>query len=175
MKKLSDKIKVSIVTPSYNSTEFIAETILSVQNQSYRNWEMIITDDCSTDNSVKIIQSFIDKDDRIKLITLEKNSGSGEARNTSTERANGDVIAFLDSDDLWDKDFLWKSLQFMEQKNAAIVYSSYRRKSENLAVNLGNFQVPERVDYNDMLKSCAISCLTGMYHIKRCGGKLTCH
>lgn len=172
MKEQEGKLKVSIITPSYNSSEFIVETIRSVLNQKHENWEMIITDDASDDNSVSIIEAFSEKDKRIKLIKLDSNSGSGVARNTSIKAATGDVIAFLDSDDTWDDTFLSESLSFMERKQAAMVYSSYRRKSEDLSICLGVFNVPESVSYNDMLKTCAISCLTGMYHVERCGGKM---
>ena len=165
-------LKVSIITPSYNSSSFISEAIKSVQSQKHTNWEMIITDDCSTDQSIEIINDYRRQDERIKVLTLSENSGSGVARNLSIKHAKGDVIAFLDSDDLWDNDFLEKSLSFMLKKNAAIVYSSYRRKSEDLNEDHGDFVVPERVDYHTMLKSCAISCLTGMYHVERCGGKV---
>jgi len=167
-----EELTVSIITPSYNSSSFVAEMIESVLRQTHTQWELIITDDCSTDRSIEIIERYRKTDARIKLIRLPDNSGSGIARNTSIERASGDVIAFLDSDDLWDSGFLEESLRFMRNKEAAIVFSSYRRASEDLSEELGVFVVPARVDYNSMLKSCAISCLTGMYHVERCGGKV---
>ncbi len=163
--------KVSIVTPVYNSEAYLKATIDSVIMQTHKNWEMLLTDDCSTDNSVKVISAYADKDDRIKLAMLKKNSGAAVARNLSIRKADGDVIAFLDADDLWDQDFLTKSLIFMEKQNAGIVFSSYRRKSENLMDDLGEFIVPEETDYHNMLKSCPISCLTGMFHVQRCQGK----
>ena len=165
-------IKVSIITPVFNSERYIEDTIKSVQAQTFTNWELLITDDCSTDNSVKLIKQFMNNDPRIKLFKLDTNLGSGVARNTSIEAASGDVIAFLDSDDLWDNNFLDKSLSFMEKMQAAIVFSSYRRYSENLDENFGEFIVPEYTNYKKMLKSCAISCLTGMYHVQRCSGKV---
>jgi teichuronic acid biosynthesis glycosyltransferase TuaG len=171
-KSESFSLTVSIITPVFNSEKFLLDTITSVQEQTYPNWEMLITDDCSTDGSIELIQKIADKDARIKLLKLDTNSGSGVARNTSIEASTGDVIAFIDSDDLWDSDFLEKSLSFMEKKKAGIVFSSYRRFSENLEESLGEFVVPEYTDYSMMLKSCAISCLTGMYHVERCGGKV---
>lgn len=162
---------VSIITPVYNSEQYIADTIKSVQAQTHTNWELILTDDCSTDNSVEIIQSFLEQDSRIKLLKLKNNSGSGVARNTSIKSATGHVIAFIDADDLWDKNFLEKSLYHMQEHQAGIVFSSYRRLSEDLNQDLGNFIVPKFTTYFNMLKSCDISCLTGMYHIERCHGK----
>ena len=92
--------KISIITPSYNSGGFIKETILSVINQSYPNWEMIIVDDCSSDNTLEITQENI-KDSRIKLIKNEVNCGAAVCRNIGLENSSGMFIAFIDSDDLW--------------------------------------------------------------------------
>lgn len=167
----STGMKVSIVTPVFNSALYISDTIESVQAQTHSNWEMLITDDCSTDESVEVISAYAISDPRIRLFRLERNSGPGKARNRSISASQGDVIAFLDSDDMWDSRFLEKSLSFMENKQAGIVFSSYRRLSEDLSEDLGEFIVPDSTNYHDMLKSCPISCLTGMYHVERCGGK----
>ena len=99
----NNSIIVSIITPVYNSEKFIADTIESVQAQTHSNWELILTDDCSTDKSIEIIENFAKQDSRIKLLKLKNNSGSGIARNTSIKSAIGQVIAFIDADDLWDK------------------------------------------------------------------------
>lgn len=167
-----DDIKVSVVTPVFNCQDYLSETILSVLNQSHPNWELLITDDCSSDRSLEIAQAFADKDKRIVVTRLETNSGAAVARNRSIDLAQGDVIAFLDGDDLWDPHFLERSLQVMEKKQAGIVFASYRRRSEDLVQDLGEFIVPETTDYRRMLKSCPISCLTGMYHVERCLGKV---
>uniref|UniRef100_A0A4W5KSL9 Glycosyltransferase 2-like domain-containing protein n=1 Tax=Hucho hucho TaxID=62062 RepID=A0A4W5KSL9_9TELE len=92
---------VSIITPSFNSEKFIAETIVSVQNQTHINWEMIIVDDCSTDHTASIVERFIKNDGRIHLFRLDKNLGAGIARDIALSKAKGDYIAFLDADDLW--------------------------------------------------------------------------
>lgn len=165
-------IKVSIITPVYNAERFLVQTIESVQAQTHTNWELLLTDDCSTDNSNLICKSFAAQDSRIKYAKLDINSGPGVARNLSIESATGDVIAFIDADDLWDKNFLVNSLSYMEQHEAGIVFSSYRRLSEDLSEKLGVFIVPELTNYHNMLKSCPISCLTGMYHLERCQGKV---
>ena len=112
-KKDSESL-VSVITPSYNSSPFIKETIESVQAQSYSNWEMIIVDDKSKDDSVHIIKQYIEKDTRIKLITLTQNAGAARARNIALKEAQGDYIAFLDADDLWKPLKIEKQLQFLK-------------------------------------------------------------
>ncbi len=87
---------VSIITPSYNSAKYIAETIQSVQNQTYTNWEMIIVDDCSSDNTEQVINEIQQTDSRIRFFKLDQNSGSGVARNKGIESASGDYITFID-------------------------------------------------------------------------------
>ncbi|MGK4566574.1 glycosyltransferase family 2 protein [Flavobacterium sp. 3HN19-14] len=103
------KALVSVITPAFNSEKFIAATIMSVQNQTFRDWEMIIVDDCSSDATVAIVTEFAVSDDRIKLIRLEKNSGTGIARNTALNTASGKYIAFVDADDLWKPEKLEKA------------------------------------------------------------------
>ena len=117
---------VSIITPSYNSSSFIAETIESILSQTYLNWELLITDDCSTDRSVEIIERYIQRDSRIKLFRLEKNCGAGVCRNRSISEAKGRFIAFCDSDDRWRPEKLEKQLAFMREKDCALSYTSYR-------------------------------------------------
>ena len=102
---------VSIITPSYNSSKFIEETIASVQAQTYSHWEMLITDDGSTDNSFEIIKEICKKDSRVKLFSI-KNAGPAVARNNSIKHAKGKYLAFLDSDDLWMPEFLSTSIKF---------------------------------------------------------------
>ena len=93
-------MKVSVITPMYNCEKFISETIESVLNQTYTNWEMIIIDDCSTDKSKQIVKQYIERDKRIRLIALNENSGAAVARNKGIEVSSGRFIAFLDGDDL---------------------------------------------------------------------------
>ncbi len=162
-----DKL-ISIITPSFNCEKFIADTIKSVINQTYKNWELIIVDDCSTDDSVKIINDFVDKDNRIKLIKLIENSGPAVARNKAIEVAKGDYMAFLDSDDLWVSVFLKKSVEAV-QNTEGFVFSSYHRYDKNLNPYLKDFIVPLRVNYYDILKTNSISCLTAFIDIKKLG------
>lgn len=109
-------MKVSVITPMYNCEKFISETIESVLNQTYTNWEMIIIDDCSTDKSKQIVKQYIERDKRIRLIALNENSGAAVARNKGIEVSSGRFIAFLDGDDLWEPNKLEKQIQFMTEK-----------------------------------------------------------
>lgn len=129
---------------------------------------MIIVDDCSTDDSVEIIKSFMDQDSRIKLIQLSENLGAAVARNTAIEVAQGRYISFLDSDDLWLPDKLAKELKFMQQNKYPFIYAAYDKIDENEQV-FGHIGVPDRVSYSDLLKVCSIGCLTAMYDTKYFG------
>jgi len=153
---------VSIITPSYNSSKFIAETIESILAQTYTNWELLITDDCSTDNSVEIISKYAAQDNRIRIFYLEKKSGAGFARNKSIQEAKGRFIAFCDSDDLWKPNKLEKQITFMMDNKVGLSYSNYDVINEN-----GVFQreivSPPKVDYYKMLKNDYIGCLTVVY------------
>ena len=159
---------VSIITPSHNSAPFISETIQSVLNQSFSDWEMIIVDDCSTDHSVEVIRSFVEVDSRIKLIQLSENSGAAVARNKAIEAALGRYIAFLDSDDLWLPDKLEKQLAFMQTNDYPFSYAAYDKIDEHGQV-FGHIGVPDRVSYPDLLKTCSVGCLTSIYDTKYFG------
>jgi teichuronic acid biosynthesis glycosyltransferase TuaG len=162
---------VSIITPTFNSEKYIAETIKSVQAQTYSNWEMIIIDDGSSDNTKKIIYEFQKSDTRIKFFKLAQNSGSGVARNKGIENAIGDFMTFIDADDIWFPSLIEKSIQKIEDINKPFVFSSYRRSNENLEFIYSDFIVPEKVSYSDILKSNSISCLTAFVDIKTLGKK----
>lgn len=154
--------KVSIITPAYNASRFIAQTIDSVIAQTHPDWEMLIVDDGSKDNTAEIIEEYASKEPRIKLIK-QQNAGSAAARNNALRNASGKYICFLDADDLWDPNFLESQIKFMAQKNAQLVYASYRRMNEENQEILKPFIVPDMVDYKGLLKTCSISCLTAMY------------
>ena len=123
---------VSIVTPSYNCSAYIRATVEAIQAQTYDNWELLITDDCSTDDSCDIIESYSKEDSRIKLLRSEKNGGAGAARNNSIREAKGRYIAFCDSDDVWMPTKLEKQLALMEEKHAGLVYGAYYECNEEL-------------------------------------------
>ena len=159
---------VSIITPSYNCSKFIKETIESVLAQTYTNWEMLITDDCSTDNSVEIISEFAEKDSRIKLYKLEKNSGAGVARNNSIRMASGKYIAYLDSDDRW---YPWKletQVRFMQENDYAISYASYITCNEEGEKN-GIIVCRRKETYWNILCDDKMGFLTMMYDTEKCG------
>lgn len=153
---------VSVITPLYNCSKYLEQTIQSVLSQTFQNWEMIMVDDCSTDNSVEIAQQYAAQDERIKVIQLEKNSGAAVARNTAIEAAQGRYIAFLDSDDQWLPHKLETQLAFMQKQNVAFSYAAYEKVNEEGAV-IGSVGVPDKVAYKDLLKVCSIGCLTAMY------------
>lgn len=119
--------RVSIIMPCYNAASYIEQTICSVQEQSYTDWELLIADDCSTDHSRDYIASFTNKDARIKLIKCHKNGGPAKARNAALKAAKGRWIAFLDSDDLWLSDKLDKSIEKARSEDAALVCTAFRR------------------------------------------------
>ena len=151
---------VSIITPSYNSSKFIKDCVASVFSQTYKNWEMIIVDDCSKDNSKEIISELSTKDKRIKPIFLEKNVGAAEARNAAIRQSKGKYVAFLDSDDLWNPKKLEKQLSFMYINEIAFSYTNYQFISEN-GDNLSNIILaPDKMTYDSYLKNTIIGCLT---------------
>jgi len=153
---------VSIITPSYNSLAFIIETIKSVKAQSYSHWEMFIIDDHSQDHSAKVIMAYIKKDVRIKLISLIQNGGAAKARNIALNKAKGNYVAFLDSDDLWLPNKLEEQVAFMQKGNYAFSFTSYTLIDE-VGRPLGiNVNVPKTLGYKDLLGNTIIGCLTVM-------------
>lgn len=162
---------VSIITPTFNSAGFIAETVQSVQNQTYQNWEMIIVDDGSSDDTVAVVNELCRQEQRIKFFPLNVNVGPAKARNTGIENATGRYMTFLDADDIWFSDFIENSIATIQRTGIHFVFSSYRRSNENLEFVYSDFIVPERVTYTDILKSNSISCLTAFVDVKTLGKK----
>lgn len=161
---------VSIITPVYNSANFISEMIKSVQSQTYSNWELLFVDDCSIDNSVQIIEQYLVKDPRIKLFKLLNNQGSGPARNKAISEAKGKYIAFLDSDDIWHPEKIEKHVAFMQVHDAAFSHTSYGFMDEDGNVIRETFHVSkEPVTYRMALQRTEISCLTAMYDVEKVG------
>lgn len=162
---------VSIITPTFNSAKFIDETIQSVRNQTYNNWEMIIVDDGSTDNTEEIISLVVKNDNRIRFYKLDKNSGAAVARNRGIEDAKGQYLTFIDADDIWFPDFIKNSVKTIKETKISFVFSSYKRANEELEFIYSDFIVPKKATYTDILKSNSISCLTAFVDIKRLGKK----
>ena len=160
---------VSIVTPTYNCGKFITETIESVIGQTYKNWEMIIVDDCSKDNTQEIVKKYLKNDKRIKYIKFEKNQGAAIARNTAIREAKGRYIAFLDSDDLWSKDKLEKQINFMKKNSYSFTCTAYEQIDENN--NLLNKIIRPKIkaDYNRILLDCPVGNSTVMYNVDELG------
>jgi teichuronic acid biosynthesis glycosyltransferase TuaG len=160
---------VSIITPLYNSEEFIKDTIDSVLSQTYTNWEMIIVDDCSTDNSVEITSRIIDTNPKIRLIKLKKNVGSALSRNSALQVAKGRYIAFLDSDDLWFPDKLEKQLLFMSERKIPISFTSYELIDENGINKMHTIHSVDKLNQIDYLKNTIIGFSTSMIDTKIVG------
>ncbi|MFH6934085.1 glycosyltransferase family 2 protein [Flavobacterium sp. FlaQc-30] len=154
---------VSILMPTFNAEKFIKAAIESVQKQTYENWEMILVDDASTDETVKIIDDFAQKDSRIKLFQLETNSGNGFARNKALEKASGKYIAFLDADDLWLSTKLEKQIQFLKANNLPFTFSFYDCIDNN-GNNLNRrVQTPIPLTYKQLFFCNYVGNLTAIY------------
>lgn len=159
---------VSIIMPVYNSEKYIKDSISSALQQSYENYELIIVDDCSTDMSRNIINTFQNKDKRITCIFLSENKGVAHARNQGIQAAKGKYIAFMDSDDLWDADKLKTQVEIMEDSNADLSYTSYMMIDEQ-GIIFSKKNVPQTVDFTDLLKENFI-CLSSIL-VKSCVAK----
>ncbi|HLR43164.1 MAG TPA: glycosyltransferase family 2 protein [Pseudogracilibacillus sp.] len=168
---MSKEPLVSVITPAYNAARFIGETIQSVIDQTYNNWEMLIVDDKSTDETVEIVQQYMNKDKRIKLIVLDENSGSAIARNTAMDKASGKFMAFLDSDDLWMPEKLTKQVAFMEDNGIAFSFTKYVRMQEDGRLTNAVTEAPKTVTYDRLMKQCVIGCLTVMLDRERIGNE----
>lgn len=154
--------------PLYNCEEYIRESIESVRQQTFKNWELIIVDDASTDKSVDIVKQIMKEESRICFIGLNMNRGVSNARNIATEGAKGKFIAFLDSDDLWLPTKLVKQIEAMEMENILLSYGSYILIDEN-GNSRGIFKAKNKVSYEDMLKTSEIGTLTMMYNTDELG------
>lgn len=153
---------VSIITPSYNTARYIGETIESVLSQTYRNWEMIIVDDCSQDDTDDVIKRYLN-DERIRYIKNEKNFGAAISRNRALMEARGKWIAFLDSDDLWFPEKLERQIKFMEQYGYHFSYTNYIEIDENTQTLGVRVTGPKKISKQGMYNYCYPGCLTVMY------------
>lgn len=163
---MEDKL-VSIIMPTYNCAKFIGKTIESVIAQTYENWELIIVDDCSKDNTEEVVLKY--KDNRIKYQRLENNSGAAVARTEAMKKASGSYMAFLDSDDLWKKDKLEKQLEFMSKNNYNFTCTEYEQIDEEGNKLNKVIKVKKRADYNRILLDCPVGNSTVMYNVEKLG------
>ena len=156
---------VSVIIPTFNSAQFIAEAIQSVQKQTYANWEIIVIDDCSTDRTVAIISEFRANDNRIQLYQLSVNCGTGTARNLGLDKARGKYIAFLDSDDLWKSHKLEKQLEWMHAHQLPFTFSFYDCIDEVGNSMNREVQAPRTLTYNQLFFCNYVGNLTGIYEV----------
>lgn len=159
---------VSIIVPTYNVEHYIVQTIECVLSQTFTNWELVITDDCSMDSTVKIIENFVQKDERIKLYILPENSGAAAARNNSIEKAIGRYIAFLDSDDWWYPEKLEKQMNFIQQTQCEFCFTAFEYADEELNVT-GVSHKPKKITYRDIKLGCNIGTPGVIYDTLRIG------
>ena len=166
-----DEIKdiVSIIMPSYNCGEYVEETIRSVQAQTYKNWEIIFVDDCSTDETIRKVSSLSDKDSRIHIFQNNTNLGAAVSRNNALREAKGKWIAFLDSDDLWEPEKLEKQVKFMEENGYAFSYTGYQEIDSEGTLTGVMVSGPKHVTKAEMFAFCWPGCLTVMYDANEIG------
>ena len=154
--------------PSYNTDAFISESIESVLNQSYTNWELIIVDDCSNDKTKKVVKKYL-KDKRIKYLENKENSGAAISRNKAIKESNGKYIAFLDSDDIWHKDKLLKQIAFMKKNGYDFTYTKYELIDEESKSLNKIVSGPKKISKTGMYNYCWPGCLTVMYNQNKVG------
>ena len=145
---------VSIIIPAYNCEDFIGVALESVINQSYENWEAIVVDDCSKDDTAIVVKKYIKNDNRIKYYKLDINSGAAVARNKAVDIATGKYLAFLDSDDVWFKDKLTKQINFMQENDYAFTCASYTKIDEEGKFLNKTIVAKRKSDYDGVLKTC---------------------
>ena len=160
---------VSIITPTYNCGRFIGETIDSVLAQTYSNWEMIIVDDRSTDDTEAVVRKYMEQDNRIKYTLLDVNSGAAVARTKAMKLAEGQYMAFLDSDDLWTPDKLERQLKFMTENGYAFSCTAYEQIDEESNPLDRVIKTIEKTDYNRLLLDCPVGNSTVMYDVSKMG------
>lgn len=159
---------VSIIMPSYNTAKFIEESIRSVLAQTYTDWELIIVDDCSTDDTDVVVSKFL-ADKRIRYFKNEKNSGAAFSRNRALRKAHGKWIAFLDSDDIWLPEKIEKQIVFMKDNDYHFSYTNYIEIDEESRANGKSVTGPKHISKHGMYNYCWVGCLTVMYDVDRVG------
>ena len=160
---MAEKPIISVITPCYNLQEYLHRTIESVQEQTLTDWEMIIVDDCSTDDSIKIARQYAQNDPRIHVITLDENSGSSKARNVGLDFAKGRFITFIDGDDLIMPNKFQDQIAFMKDNSYGITYTNYRRITPDEKQTGILIRNPDTINYNYLLKHTAMGTLTPIY------------
>lgn len=160
---------VSVIMPSYNAEKYIAESIESVLHQTYANWELVITDDCSTDRTTDIVKSYCQQDQRIDFVVAERHSGIAGTRNQSITRAKGRFVAFLDNDDLWMPEKLEKQVNFMLETGCAFSYSEYELMKDDGTPKGKTIKTAGVINYNKYLRNTIIGSGTIMLDTEKTG------
>lgn len=159
---------VSIIMPTYNSAEFVSRSIEGIISQTYTNWELLITDDCSCDDTLSVLEEFSRKDERIRYFVLPENGGGGVARSNSIRQAKGRYLAFCDSDDVWVDTKLEKQLKFMGEKQCLLSFTSYTLIDEN-EKEIGEVNALKKVTYRHEIMDNALGCSTVIYDTEKFG------
>lgn len=161
--------QISIIMPCHNGERYISDAIKSVISQTYQDWELLVIEDNSTDNSIKIVKEFINKDNRIKLLCTEKSIGMPAIpRNVGIKEACGCYIAFLDCDDVWLPNKLEKQIKLFDE-NTSVVFSYYKKMDENGIINETIIKSPSEIDFRGLLNGNCIGNLTGIYDAEKVG------
>lgn len=163
---------ISIVVPIYNAEKYLAETILSIQEQTYTNWELILVDDCSTDGTTEIVNKYIKTDNRIRAIRNKENKGSAFSRNIGITNAQGNFLCFQDADDLWDKNKLELQLKFMKTTGCAFSYTSYKFVNKDGMPTGRKVIAKKEITYKEALRNNIISTITVMFDLTKMDKKL---
>lgn len=166
---MNEKPIVSIVMPAHNAGDFISKSISSVLDQNFQNWELLVIDDASGDNTIQIVEGFMAHDGRIKLHPLPTNQGAGFARNIGIKASKGDYISFLDADDLWLPQKLETQLQFMEENKVEVCFASYELIDEEGSSKKEKIEALENLPFKKLLKANYIGNLTGIYNARNLG------
>lgn len=172
MEEINNNELVSIITPVYKCENLLEETILCVLNQTYTNWEMLLVDDCTPDNSAEIAKKYAKMDSRIKYFKLDENSGAAIARNTALKESKGRFIAYLDADDLWRPEKLEKQIKYMLDNNYAFSCTDYEKIDEDGNSLNKIIKIPNKVDYNLFLRNTIIQTVGVMVDTKLTGKEL---
>lgn len=167
--KSAENPLISVITPVYNAAQYIKETIDSIQSQTYSNWELVLVDDGSTDNSDALYLEMSKKDPRIRFERFLTNQGAAFCRNRATELATGDYIAFLDADDLWAPEKLEVQLRFMQKEDCAVSFTSYLHIDEKGKSLHKRIVALPSLSYKKQYRNNYIGNLTGMYNAKKIG------
>lgn len=165
------KVLVSIIIPVYNAESFLEDTIKSIREQTYDNWEAIFVDDCSKDNSINIIKKYQKEDKRIKLIKNKINSGAAITRNNGIDTANGRYICFLDADDKWNKEKLDKQIKFMNKNECEFSFTGYQFADKDCNPNGSIVHIPNKINYKQALKNTTIWTSTVMFDMDKLSKK----